>query len=125
MRTSHSLGFHGLGLQPEDVMKLADYKSIGEPIGLTFEKEDEMDLDVLQNIPVTLSVEVGRTGMQIRDLLKLSEGSVIELDRVAGESIDILVNNTVIARGEVVVVNERYGVRLTQVLDAADRLRKI
>lgn len=87
--------------------------------------EDEMDLDVLQNIPVTLSVEVGRTGMQIRDLLKLSEGSVIELDRVAGESIDILVNNTVIARGEVVVVNERYGVRLTQVLDAADRLRKI
>lgn len=87
--------------------------------------EDEMDLDVLQNIPVTLSVEVGRTGMQIRDLLKLSEGSVIELDRVAGESIDILVNNTVIARGEVVVVNERYGVRLTQVLDAAERLRKI
>ena len=87
--------------------------------------QDEMDLDVLQNIPVTLSVEVGRTGMQIRDLLKLSEGSVIELDRVAGESIDILVNNTVIARGEVVVVNERYGVRLTQVLDAADRLRKI
>ena len=87
--------------------------------------QDEMDLDVLQNIPVTLSVEVGRTGMQIRDLLKLSEGSVIELDRVAGESIDILVNNTVIARGEVVVVNERYGVRLTQVLDAAERLRKI
>ena len=87
--------------------------------------EDEMDLDVLQNIPVTLSVEVGRTGMQIRDLLKLSEGSVIELGRVAGESIDILVNNTVIARGEVVVVNERYGVRLTQVLDAAERLRKI
>jgi len=87
--------------------------------------QDEMDLDVLQNIPVTLSVEVGRTGMQIRDLLKLSEGSVIELDRVAGESIDILVNNTVIARGEVVVVNERYGVRLSQVLDAAERLRKI
>ena len=87
--------------------------------------QDEMDLDVLQNIPVSLSVEVGRTGMQIRDLLKLSEGSVIELDRVAGESIDILVNNTVIARGEVVVVNERYGVRLTQVLDAAERLRKI
>jgi flagellar motor switch protein FliN/FliY len=87
--------------------------------------EDEMDLDVLQNIPVTLSVEVGRTGMQIRDLLRLSEGSVIELDRVAGESIDILVNNTVIARGEVVVINERYGVRLTQVLDAAERLRRI
>ena len=99
--------------------------SAGEAESKISTLEDEIDLDVLQNIPVTLSVEVGRTSMQIKDLLKLSEGSVIELDRVAGESIDLLVNNTVIARGEVVVVNERYGVRLTQVLDAADRLRKI
>ncbi len=87
--------------------------------------EDELDLDVLQNIPVTLSAEVGRTTLKIKDLLRLSEGSVIEFSRLAGESIDVLVNNTVIARGEVVVVNERYGIRLTQVLDAADRIRKI
>jgi flagellar motor switch protein FliN/FliY len=87
--------------------------------------EDELDLDVLQNIPVTLSAEVGRATLKIKDLLRLSEGSVVEFSRLAGESIDVLVNNTVIARGEVVVVNERYGIRLTQVLDAADRIRKI
>jgi flagellar motor switch protein FliN len=63
--------------------------------------------------------------MKIRDILQLSEGSIVELDRIAGESIDVLVNNTAVARAEVVVVNERYGIRLTQVLDAADRLRKL
>ncbi len=87
--------------------------------------EDEVDIDVLQNIPVTLSAEVGRTVMKIKDILQLSEGSIVELDRIAGESIDVLVNNTAVARAEVVVVNERYGIRLTQVLDAADRLRKL
>jgi len=87
--------------------------------------EDELDLDVLQNIPVVLSAEVGRSSLKIKDLLRLSEGSVVEFDRLAGESIDVCVNNTVIAKGEVVVVNERYGIRLTQVLDAADRIRKI
>jgi len=63
--------------------------------------------------------------MKIKDILQLSEGSIVELDRIAGESIDVLVNNTAVARAEVVVVNERYGIRLTQVLDAADRLRKL
>jgi flagellar motor switch protein FliN/FliY len=87
--------------------------------------EDELNLDILQNIPVTLSAEVGRSSLKIKDLLRLSEGSVVEFDRLAGESIDVLVNNTVIAKGEVVVVNERYGIRLTQVLDAADRIRKV
>ncbi len=87
--------------------------------------EDELDLDILQNIPVMLSAEVGRSSIKIKDLLRLSEGSVVEFDHLAGESIDVCVNNTVIAKGEVVVVNERYGIRLTQVLDAADRIRKI
>lgn len=87
--------------------------------------EDELDLDILQNIPVVLSAEVGRASLKIKDLLRLSEGSVVEFDRLAGESIDVCVNNTIIAKGQVVVVNERYGIRLTQVLDAADRIRKI
>ena len=87
--------------------------------------EDELDLDILQNIPVVLSAEVGRSTLKIKDLLRLSEGSVVEFDRLAGESIDVCGNNTIIAKGEVVVVNERYGIRLTQVLDAADRIRKI
>ena len=87
--------------------------------------EDELDLDILENIPVVLSAEVGRSSLKIKDLLRLSEGSVVEFDRLAGEAIDVRVNNTIIAKGEVVVVNERYGIRLTQVLEAADRIRKI
>ena len=87
--------------------------------------EDELDLDILENIPVVLSAEVGRSSLKIKDLLRLSEGSVVEFDRLAGEAIDVGVNNTIIAKGEVVVVNERYGIRLTQVLEAADRIRKI
>mgnify|MGYP002177110383 FL=1 len=87
--------------------------------------EDELDLDILEDIPVVLSAEVGRSSLKIKDLLRLSEGSVVEFDRLAGEAIDVCVNNTIIAKGEVVVVNERYGIRLTQVLEAADRIRKI
>ena len=87
--------------------------------------EDELDLDILQDIPILLSAEVGRSSLKIKDLLRLSKGSVVEFDRLAGESIDVCVNNVVIAKGEVVVVNEHYGIRLTQVLDAADRIRKI
>jgi flagellar motor switch protein FliN/FliY len=80
-------------------------------------------LDLIQNVAVSVSVEVGRASLRIRDLLRLSQGSVVELDRIAGEPVDVCVNNTVIARGEVVLVNERYGIRLTQVVDAEDRVK--
>ncbi len=78
--------------------------------------------DVLQNIPVTLSIEVGRAVIKIRDLMRLTQGSVVELDRIAGEPLDLLVNNTVVAQGEVVLVNERYGIRLTRVVPPNERL---
>ena len=78
--------------------------------------------DVLQNIPVTLSIEVGRAQIKIRDLMRLTQGSVVELDRIAGEPLDLLVNNTVVAQGEVVLVNDRYGIRLTRVVPASERL---
>ena len=81
--------------------------------------------DVLQSVPVTLSVEVGRTRPKIRDLLRLKQGSVIELERNAGEPLDLLVNNTVVAQGEVVLVNDRYGVRLTRILPSEDRVEKL
>ena len=68
---------------------------------------------------------VGRSSLRIRDLLRLGQGSVVELDRVAGEPLDVCVNNTVIARGEVVLVNERYGIRLTQVVDPEDRVKHL
>ena len=84
-----------------------------------------VDGDVLKSVPVTLSVEVGRTRMKIRDLRRLKQGSVIELERSAGEPLDVLVNNTVVAQGEIVLVNERYGVRLTRVLPSEDRVEKL
>jgi flagellar motor switch protein FliN/FliY len=89
-----------------------------------FESGDkgQIHTDVLQNIPVTLSIEVGRAQIKIRDLMRLTQGSVVELDRIAGEPLDLLVNNTVVAQGEVVLVNDRYGIRLTRVVPASERL---
>ena len=81
--------------------------------------------DVLQNIPVTLSIEVGRAVIKIRDLMRLTQGSVVELDRIAGEPLDLLVNNTVVAQGEVVLVNDRYGIRLTRVVPSTERLKSL
>jgi flagellar motor switch protein FliN/FliY len=88
-------------------------------------EKSQINADVLQNIPVTISVEVGRTKLKIRDLMRLTQGSVVELDRLAGEPLDLLVNNTLVAQGEVVLVNERYGVRLTSVVPTADRVRNL
>jgi flagellar motor switch protein FliN/FliY len=81
--------------------------------------------DVLQNISVSLSIEVGRAQIKIKDLMRLTQGSVVELDRIAGEPLDLLVNNTVVAQGEVVLVNDRYGIRLTRVVPSTDRLKTI
>ena len=78
--------------------------------------------EVLQNISVTMSIEVGRASIRIKDLLRLTQGSVVELDRIAGEPLDLLINNTVVAQGEVVLVNERYGIRLTRVVAPSERL---
>jgi len=88
-------------------------------------EKNQINADVLQNIPVTISVEVGRTKLKIRDLMRLTQGSVVELDRLAGEPLDLLVNNTLVAQGEVVLVNERYGVRLTSVVPTADRVKNL
>ena len=85
----------------------------------------KIDQEVLQNISVTMSVEVGRAQIKIRDLMRLTQGSVVELDRIAGEPLDLLVNNTVVAQGEIVLVNDRYGVRLTRVAPAAERMKNL
>ncbi len=85
----------------------------------------QIHADVLQNIPVTLSIEVGRAVIKIRDLMRLTQGSVVELDRIAGEPLNLLVNNTVVAQGEVVLVNDRYGIRLTRVVPASERLENL
>lgn len=85
----------------------------------------EINLDVVLDVPVTLSMEVGSTSISIRNLLQLTQGSVIELDRLAGETLDIKANGTLIAHGEVVVVNEKFGIRVLDVVTPEERIRKI
>ena len=85
----------------------------------------EANLDVILDIPVTLSMEIGRTELPIHSLLQLDQGSVVELDRLAGEPMDVLINGTLIAHGEVVVVNEKFGIRLTDVISPAERVKKL
>jgi flagellar motor switch protein FliN/FliY len=87
--------------------------------------DEDANLDVILDIPVTLSMELGRTKINIRNLLQLNQGSVVELDRLAGEPLDVLVNGTLVAHGEVVVVNERFGIRLTDVVSPAERVKKL
>ena len=86
---------------------------------------EDVNLDVILDIPVHISMEIGRTQISIRNLLKLNQGSVVELDRLAGEPMDVLVNGTLIARGEVVVVNEKFGLRLTDIISPAERVKKL
>ncbi|WP_111976684.1 flagellar motor switch protein FliN [Algibacillus agarilyticus] len=87
--------------------------------------EEKRRLDTILDIPVTISMEVGRTKINIRNLLQLNQGSVVELDRVAGEALDVLVNGTLIAHGEVVVVNDKFGIRLTDVISQVERIKKL
>jgi flagellar motor switch protein FliN/FliY len=86
---------------------------------------DGPNLDVILDIPVSISMEVGATEISIRNLLQLNQGSVVELDRLAGEPLDVLVNGTLIAHGEVVVVNEKFGIRLTDVISPSERIKKL
>jgi len=87
--------------------------------------DSELNLDVILDVPVTISMEVGNTKISIRNLLQLNQGSVVELDRLAGEPMDVLVNGTLIARGEVVVVNDKFGLRLTDIISPAERVKKL
>ena len=86
---------------------------------------EKRKLDAILDIPVTISMEVGRSHISIRNLLQLNQGSVVELDRVAGESLDVMVNGTLIAHGEVVVVNDKFGIRLTDVISQVERIKKL
>jgi flagellar motor switch protein FliN len=85
----------------------------------------DVSLDMILDVPVTLAMEVGRARISIRNLLQLNQGSVVELDRAAGEPLDVFVNGTLVAHGEVVVINEKFGIRLTDVISPAERVRKL
>ncbi len=96
-----------------------DFGASGSPAG------GNNDLDMILDIPVQLTVELGRTKLSIRNLLQLAHGSVVELDGLAGEPMDVLVNGTLIAQGEVVVVNDKFGIRLTDIITPSERMRKL
>lgn len=105
-------------VQPAPLDELEDE---GSPPAST----DGPELDVILDIPVTISMEVGNTQIPIRNLLQLNQGSVIELDRLAGEPLDVLVNGTLIAHGEVVMVNDKFGIRLTDVISQSERIQRL
>ena len=85
----------------------------------------DLKIDAILDVPITVAMEIGRARINIRNLLQLNQGSVVELDRLAGEPMDVLVNGTLIAQGEVVVVNEKFGIRLTDIVSPADRVKKL
>ncbi|MFN3883365.1 MAG: flagellar motor switch protein FliN [Rhodocyclaceae bacterium] len=96
-----------------------------EPLGGGAAAPANQGLELILDIPVQLTVELGRTKISIRNLLQLAHGSVVELDGLAGEPMDVLVNGTLIAQGEVVVVNEKFGIRLTDIITPQERIRKL
>ncbi len=124
-------GDEGGGDEADDIWAaaLAEQKDDVEPHQadeLTGDLEGgDLDLSAILDIPVTISMEIGRSRINIRNLLQLSQGSIVELDRLAGEPLDVMVNGTLIAQGEVVVVNEKFGIRLTDVISPAERVKKL
>ncbi|WP_404399889.1 flagellar motor switch protein FliN [Idiomarina seosinensis] len=104
-------------------VKTAELEELNEDSSIN--DDDRRKLDAILDIPVTISMEVGRSQISIRNLLQLNQGSVVELERVAGEPLDVLVNGTLIAHGEVVVVNDKFGIRLTDVISQIERIRKL
>lgn len=103
----------------------AEFPDLGEQKHPRPPSADEVKLDVILDVPVTVSLEIGRTKINIRNLLQLNQGSVVELDRFAGEPMDVLVNGTLVAHGEVVVVNDKFGIRLTDIISPSERVRKL
>jgi len=109
-----------------DDVVAAEFDELEDTGGGTSLNEDESrKLETILDIPVNISMEVGRSKISIRNLLQLNQGSVVELDRVAGEPLDVLVNGTLIAHGEVVVVNDKFGIRLTDVISQIERIKKL
>ena len=108
-------------LEEANAVDLDELVEDSQPIS----KAEAAKLDTILDIPVTISMEVGRSFISIRNLLQLNQGSVVELDRVAGEPLDVMVNGTLIAHGEVVVVNDKFGIRLTDVISQTERIKKL
>jgi flagellar motor switch protein FliN/FliY len=112
---------------PTPMVDASQSEPIPEPVAATprEKKEKVSSMEILLDIPLEISAELGRTRMIISDLLQLGQGSVIELNKLAGEPLEILVNQKLIARGEVVVVNEKFGIRLTDIISPLERIKQL
>ncbi|VEG90670.1 flagellar motor switch protein FliN [Legionella spiritensis] len=106
--------------QTETQTAAASAEPMGMPTGSDAEK-----MELILDIPVSVTVEIGRTKMSIRNLLQLNQGGIVALDRLAGEPLDVLVNGTLVAHGEVVVVKDKFGVRLTDIVSKAERIKRL
>ncbi|SPZ44480.1 Flagellar motor switch protein FliN [Plesiomonas shigelloides] len=108
----------------DDGVKRAELEELQDE-SMPLNPNERKRLDSILDIPVTISMEVGRSQISIRNLLQLNQGSVVELERIAGEPLDVMVNGTLIAHGEVVVVNDKFGIRLTDVISQTERIKKL
>lgn len=108
----------------DDGVKRAEFEELQDE-SVPLNPNERKRLDSILDIPVTISMEVGRSQISIRNLLQLNQGSVVELERIAGEPLDVMVNGTLIAHGEVVVVNDKFGIRLTDVISQTERIKKL
>jgi len=114
--------------QAADGLAAVAFAEFNDPVELkkpAVNTSEELNLDFILDVPVTIAMEIGRTQINIRNLLQLTQGSVVELDRFAGEPLDVLVNGTLIAHGEVVVVNDKFGIRLTDVISPSERVKRL
>lgn len=115
-----------LGKKPEDQKsEPADFQNFQKDASSEPCKEGPDNLEFILDLPLEISVELGRSKMQIRDLLQLGQGSIVELNKMAGEPAEIYVNNKLLAKGEVVVVNEKFGIRLSEIISPADRVKTL
>jgi len=112
-------------LQAQQAQQAASAAVFKDFSGTPSKTETHNDIDFILDIPVQLTVELGRTKIAIKNLLQLAQGSVVELDGLAGEPMDVLVNGCLIAQGEVVVVNDKFGIRLTDIITPSERIRKL
>ncbi len=113
--------------QQDDDMETMSFKEFEDHDGedVSDENLEEVNLNVILDVPVVISMEIGRTNISIRNLLQLNQGSVVELERFAGEPLDVLVNGMLIAHGEVVVINDKFGIRLTDVISPSERVKRL
>ncbi len=115
----------GQEIEDGQILEKPARKATFDELGESRPSGHSKDLDFILDIPLEITVEMGRTKMLINDLLQIGQGSVIELNRLAGEPLDILVNNRLIARGEVVVVSEKFGIRITDIISPLERVKRL